>query len=65
MRASESIEVVKQQIAQREGFPPDQQLLFFGGQTLKEGRTLADYGVSTGWTIQLSLRLRGNGQQNS
>jgi len=65
VRAPESIEAVKQHIAEREGIPPHQQLLFFGGQTLKEGCTLAEHGVLTGLTIQLSLRLRGNGQQTS
>ena len=65
MRPPESIEAVKQHIAQREGILPHQQLLFFGGQTLKEGHTLAEYGVLTGLTIQLSLRLRGNGKQRS
>lgn len=65
MHASESIEAVKQTIQNNEGIPPDQQLLFFMGQILNDGHTLAEYGILTGLTIQVSLRLRGNGEQGA
>lgn len=55
----ECIEDVKAKIAEKEGIPPEQQRLIFGGQQLQDAKTLEDYDVGDDATLHLVLRLRG------
>ena len=57
----DTIEDIKNKIAEKEGVPVDQQRLIFGGKQLESEKTLADYDVQEDATFHMVLRLRGGG----
>jgi len=49
----------KKLVYKKQGTPPDQQRLIYGGRQLEDGRNFQDYKISTGSHIILAHRLRG------
>ena len=52
----------KSLIYEKEGIPPDQQRILSGGRSLRDDKSLNDYGIYSGSTVDLSLRLFGGMQ---
>ena len=56
---SDTIEIIKKKIQDREGVHPDEQRIFIRGRGLQEdSRTMIDYEVIHGTTLFMSISLR-------
>ncbi|XP_076122680.1 polyubiquitin-like [Alosa pseudoharengus] len=55
----ETVTDLKRKVYNKERVPVDQQRMIYNGKQLEHGRKLEDYGIQSGSTIHLTLRLRG------
>ncbi|KAL9665104.1 hypothetical protein QQ045_020514 [Rhodiola kirilowii] len=57
VESSHTILDVKAKIQIKKGFPPDMQLLSYGAKELRDGRTLAEYGIEDESDLRVDYRL--------
>ncbi|EXJ56499.1 ubiquitin-like protein 1 [Cladophialophora yegresii CBS 114405] len=50
---------IKERVEEKEGIPPVQQRLIYGGKQMADEKTAEDYGLEGGNTLHLVLALRG------
>ncbi|EEH49166.2 ubiquitin-NEDD8-like protein RUB2 [Paracoccidioides brasiliensis Pb18] len=50
---------IKERVEEKEGIPPVQQRLIYGGKQMADDKTAAEYNLEGGATLHLVLALRG------
>ncbi|KAF2773616.1 putative NEDD8-like protein [Teratosphaeria nubilosa] len=56
---SDTVTRIKERVEEREGIPPVQQRLIYGGKQMADDKTAAEYNLEGGATLHLVLALRG------
>ncbi|KAI6249516.1 Ubiquitin-NEDD8-like protein RUB2 [Erysiphe necator] len=54
-----TIEQIKERVEEKEGIPPVQQRLIFGGKQMSDDKKAKDYNLEPGCILHLVLALRG------
>ncbi|XP_075818593.1 ubiquitin-like protein NEDD8 [Microtus pennsylvanicus] len=58
---TDKVERIKERVEEKEGIPPPQQRLLYGGKQVNDEKTAADYKILGGSVLHLVLALRGRG----
>ena len=61
VEVSDTIVRIKERMEEKEGIPPIQQRLIFGGKQMPVVTTAKDYNIEGGSVIHMVLALRGGG----
>ncbi|GAM22387.1 hypothetical protein SAMD00019534_055620 [Acytostelium subglobosum LB1] len=56
---TDKIQRIKERVEEKEGIPPSQQRLIFGGKQMGDEKTAKDYSIEGGSVLHLVLALRG------
>ncbi|BAB92795.1 putative polyubiquitin 2 [Oryza sativa Japonica Group] len=56
---TDTVDRIKERVEEREGIPPVQQRLIYGGKQLADDKTAHDYKIEAGSVLHLVLALRG------
>jgi len=56
---TDKIERIKERVEEKEGIPPPQQRLIFGGKQMADDKTAKDFNIEGGSVLHLVLALRG------
>ncbi|KAH8921939.1 putative NEDD8 precursor-ubiquitin-like protein [Atractiella rhizophila] len=56
---SDKITRIKEKVEEKEGIPPAQQRLIFGGKQMADEKTAKDFNIEAGSVLHLVLALRG------
>ncbi|GAB0207158.1 NEDD8, partial [Grus japonensis] len=57
----DKVERIKELVEEKEGIPPQQQRLTYGGKHMNDKKTVANYKIQHGSVLHLVLALRGGG----
>ncbi|KAJ1478982.1 ubiquitin-related domain-containing protein [Baffinella frigidus] len=56
---TDTVKRIKERVEEKEGIPPPQQRLIFGGKQMHDDKSASDYNLEGGSTLHLVLALRG------
>lgn len=59
IEGDEPISRIKERVEEKEGIPPPQQRLIFGGKQMADDKKASDYNIEGGSVLHLVLALRG------
>lgn len=59
MEPKDKILHIKERIEEKEGIPPTQQRLIFGGKQMNDDKVVSDFNVEGGSVLHMVLALRG------
>lgn len=55
----EKVIKIKERVEEKEGIPPQQQRLIFGGKQMNDDKTIGEFNIEGGSVLHLVLALRG------